>query len=137
MAHEWEVQEKFLVSNNIKPKWINANFTWGTLNHTTGQWSGAMGLIQKDEADYALFEFSCTHPRSKVAECSPGILYSPLHWLTRYPRELSPTWNLLGLFNKEYIHKSQPDLNYLKNKTQFHDFEQLTRSLHCLFFQYL
>ena len=137
IVHEWEVQEAFLVSNNIKPKWINANFTWGTLNHTTGQWSGAVGLIQKDEADYALFEFSCTHPRSKVAECSPGILYSPLHWLTRYPRELSPTWNLLGLFNKEYIHKSQPDLNYLKNKTQFHDSEQLTRSLHCLFFQYL
>ena len=98
MAWEWEVQAAFFKYNNIKPKWLNCYFTWGTLNATTGQWSGAAGKIQKDEADYAVFGFATTYPRSKVASFSPGIYYFPRHWLTRYPQELSPTWNLLGLF---------------------------------------
>ena len=100
IAWEWEIQEAFLKYNNITPHWINANYTWGTLNYTTGQWSGAVGLIQRDEADYALPLFSGTYPRSKVAAFSPGTFYSPLYWFTRYPLELPPTWNLLGLFTK-------------------------------------
>ena len=100
VAWEWEVQAAFFAFYNIKPQWINANYTWGVLNYTTGQWSGAVGLIQRDEADYAIFGFSGTYPRSKVAAFSPGINYVPFHWNTRYPLELSPTWNLLGLFTK-------------------------------------
>ena len=100
MAWEWEIQAIFFATYNIKPIWINANYTWGTLNYTTGQWSGAVGLIQRDEADYAIFGFSSTHPRSKVAAFSPGIDHNPLHWLTRYPLELPPMWNLFGLFTK-------------------------------------
>ena len=100
VAHEWEIQEAFFKYNNITPHWINCNYTWGTLNYTTGQWSGAIGLIQRDEADYALCCFSGTYPRSKVAAFSPGTQYIPYHWLTRYPLELPPTWNLLGLFTK-------------------------------------
>ena len=103
LAHEWEVQAIFFNSYNITPHWINANWTWGTLNYTTGQWSGAVGLIQRDEADYAIWGFAGTHPRSKVAAFSTGIEYSPYHWLTRYPLELTPMWNLLGLFTKGYI----------------------------------
>ena len=100
IAWEWEIQAAFFKYNNIKPQWNNANYTWGTLNYTSGQWSGAVGMIQRDEADYAICCFAATHPRSKVAAFSPGINYLPYYWLTRYPLELPPTWNLLGLFTK-------------------------------------
>ncbi len=102
VAHEWEIQAAFFKYNNITPQWINANGTWGTLDETTGQWSGAVGLIQRDEADYAICCFAGTHPRSKVAAFTPGIQYAPYHWLTRFPLELSPMWNLFGLFTKGY-----------------------------------
>ena len=103
VAWEWEIQAAFFKYNNITPHWINANYTWGLLNYTTGQWSGAVGLIQRDEADYAICCFAGTVPRSEVAAFSPGTEYAPLlHWLTRYPQELSPIWNLFGLFTKGY-----------------------------------
>ena len=101
IAYEWEIQATFFESNNIKPQWHNANWTWGTLNEIKGQWSGAVGMIQRDEADYAICCFGGTYARSKVAAFSYTD-YFPQHWLTRYPLELSPTWNLLGLFTKEY-----------------------------------
>ena len=100
IAWEWETQAAFFKYNNIEPQWFNANYTWGTLNFTTGQWSGAVGMIQRDEADYAIFGFAGTYPRSMVSAFSPGLSFSPYHWLTRYPQELPPTWNLLGLFTK-------------------------------------
>ena len=103
IAWEYEIQAAFFETNNIEPIWIDCNSTWGTLNYTTGQWSGAVGMIQRDEADYAIFGFAGTYARSKVAAFSPGIEYTPYHWLTRYPLELPPTWNLLGLFTKGYI----------------------------------
>ena len=53
IAHEWETQAAFFKYNNITPQWFNCNYTWGTLNYTTGQWSGAVGMIQRDEADYS------------------------------------------------------------------------------------
>ena len=37
MSWEWVIQAAFFKSNNINPRWINANYTWGTLNYTTGQ----------------------------------------------------------------------------------------------------
>ena len=103
LAWEWELQAAFFETNNIKPTWLNANYSWGTLNYTTGQWSGAVGMIQRDEADYAICCFTGTYARSKVAAFSAGIDYNPKHWLTRYPLELPPTWNLLGLFTKGCI----------------------------------
>ena len=102
MAREWEIQAIFFENNNIQPIWLNANNTWGLLNYTTGQWSGAVGMIQRDEADYAICCFGTTSTLSKVAAFSPTD-YAPFHWLTRYPLELPPTWNLLGLFTKGYI----------------------------------
>ena len=110
VAWEWEIQAAFFKYNNITPIWINANFTWGTLDNTTGQWSGAVGLIQRDEADYAIWGFAGTYPRSKVAAFSAGYSYSPYHWFTRYPRELTPMLNLLGLFTKVYILLTQSGL---------------------------
>ena len=102
VAYEFEIQEAFFQYNNItKCQWRNANYNWGTLNKTTGQWSGAVGMIQRDEADYAIWGFAVTHPRSRVAAFSPGVEYAPKHWLTRYPNKLPLTWNLFGLFTKE------------------------------------
>ena len=100
VSREWEIQAAFFEFNNIKPYWFNANYSWGTLNYTTGQWSGAVGMIQRDEVDYAICCFAGTYPRSKVAAFSPGIAYYPYHWFTRYPLELPLTWNLLGLFTR-------------------------------------
>ena len=99
LAHEWEIQAAFFATNNIKPIWLNANYSWGWLNDTTGLWSGACGMIQRDEADYAIWGFSHTYARSKIAAFS-ATNYRPMHWLTRYPKELAPTWNLFGLFTK-------------------------------------
>ena len=100
ISREWEIQAAFFASYNLEPTWFNANWTWGTLNYTTGQWSGAVGMIQRDEVDYAVFGFQGTYDRSTAAAFCPGMDFSPLHWLTRYPKELSPTWNLFGLFTK-------------------------------------
>ena len=103
LASEVEVQAAFFETNNIEPQWLNANWTWGTLNETTGLADGAVGMIHRDEADYAIFGFAGTYARSKVAAFTPGIEYAPYHFLTRFPQELSPTWNLLGLFTKGNI----------------------------------
>ena len=103
VCYYWEIQEAFAQYNNIKHHWING-FASGTLNYTTGQWSGAAGLVQRDEADYAINDFLGSYERSKVAAFTATSIYLPLHWITRYPQELSPTWNLLGLFTKGYNH---------------------------------
>ena len=103
VCYYWEIQEAFAQYNNIKHHWVNG-FASGTLNYTTGQWSGAAGLVQRDEADYAINDFLGSYERSKVAAFTATSIYLPLHWITRYPQELSPTWNLLGLFTKGYNH---------------------------------
>ena len=93
MAGEWEVQAAFFETNNIKPTWINNNFTI----------FGSNDMIERDEADYAICCFSGTYEGSKQTAYSPGIDYLPYYWLTRYPLELPPTWNLVKLFTKGYI----------------------------------
>ena len=99
VAWEWEIQAKFFENNNIHPHWFNCHYDWGKLSYS-GRWSGAVGMIQRDEADYAIRGFAGTYARSKVAAFTPGIEYQPLHYNTRYPNKLSPTWNLLRLFTK-------------------------------------
>ena len=79
--------------------WLD-NFLEEYMPMSTGRWSGSVGLIQRDEVDYATCCFAGTYDRSTVASFAPGI-YEPYSWFTRYPREISPTWNLVGLFTKE------------------------------------
>ena len=100
IALEWEAQAAFFKNNDITPHWIFANQTWGWLDNVTNQWTGAVGLIERDEADYAMWGFAGTYARSKVAAFSPGIKDGSQHWLTRYPLRLTPMWNLIGLFTK-------------------------------------
>ena len=99
---EWEIQDMFFKTNNIKPQWYYCNSTWGTLNETTGQWSGAVGMIQRDEADYAIDVFAVTYSRSQVAAFSPTH-FSPRSWITKFPEKLSPMWNLFGLFTEVFL----------------------------------
>ena len=115
LALEWEIQAAFFETNNIKPIFLNANFTWGWYDNITDQWTGAVGMIERDEVDYAIFGFAGTYGRSKVAAFCPGIDYLPFHLLTRYPLELSPTWNLIGLFTKGCIYKYDLKLNHNLN----------------------
>ena len=114
-SYEWEIQAAFFETNNIKPIFLNANFTWGWYDNITDQWTGAVGMIERDEVDYAIFGFAGTYGRSKVAAFCPGIDYLPFHLLTRYPLELSPTWNLIGLFTKGCIYKYDLKLNHNLN----------------------
>ena len=39
----------------------------------------------------------CTHERSTVVQCNPGIQYFPVYYWSRYPLELSKLWNLKNL----------------------------------------
>ena len=101
VSFEWEIQAAFFKNNKIIPHWIDSNYTWGWFDNITNQWTGSVGKIERDEVDYAICCFGGTYGRIQVAAFSPAIQYLPYHWLTRYPLELPPTWNLLGLFTKE------------------------------------
>ena len=98
IAYEWEIQAEFFEFYNITPIWVNSNYTWGSVDYTTGQWSGGVGQVQRDEVDYAIWGYSGTYGRSTVAEFSAPTNFKPLHWLTRYPLQVAPTWNLFKLF---------------------------------------
>ena len=88
-------------------------------------------MIQRDEADYAIHSFAGTYPRSKVAAFSPGINFAPSYWLTRYPLELPPTWNLLGLFTK--VLKSTNEISRIGLKIYF-NFNNLSSMFGCGYF---
>ncbi len=102
VADYWELEDMFLKINNVKPEWIwiRSN-NKGILNETTGQWSGAVGLIQRDEADYAVKNYFPSYTMGKVAVLTPSWYY-PLHWVT-CRKKVSPMWNLLGLFTKVLV----------------------------------
>ena len=58
--------------NNIIPEWIWIRRTdKGLLNETTGQWSGGVGNIQRDEADYAVKKYIPSYTMSQVVAFSP------------------------------------------------------------------
>ena len=130
VAAYWELEDMFLKINKIKPEWIKIDYhynfkqynltkqltehDYSLLNETTGQWSGAVGLIQRDQADYAVKNHIPSYNMSKVAVPSP-TLYAPLHWVTNR-REVSPIWNLFGLFTKVLL--SLKCFNFVKNESK-------------------
>ena len=119
VVHEWEIHRAFFETCNIKPIWLNANQSWGWFDNVTNTWTGATGMIERDEADYAIWGFAFTYGRSKVAAFSPSIDYLPFHWLTRYPQKLSPTLNLFGLFTKGY----NSQINFINLYCISHEYE--------------
>ena len=55
--------------------------------------------IERDEADIATpFNYACFLERGTVGVCSPGSLYLPMYWYSKYPEPKSPVWNLVNIF---------------------------------------
>ena len=61
-----------------------------------------MFQIEKNEADFIGYGgVSCTFGRSKVGLCSPGVIYGPMFFFSRYPLEKTKLWNLTKLLTFE------------------------------------
>ena len=104
IAYQWEIQKAFLENNNIRPHWIDTGYNSTIYNATTGKWSGAIGLIQSDNIDLSVTPYidsQNAHHLAATCHFTPGISLYTFHWITRWPQELSLTWNLLYLFPKE------------------------------------
>ena len=46
LSDEYEILKTFFSKFNIKPTWINCNYTWGVFDDETGYWTGAVGQVQ-------------------------------------------------------------------------------------------
>ena len=44
--HDRDILKSFFANYNIKPKWINCNYTWGWFDEETGHWTGAVGQVK-------------------------------------------------------------------------------------------
>ena len=45
LSVEYEILKSFFSKFNIKPTWINCNYTWGWFDDETGHWTGAVGQV--------------------------------------------------------------------------------------------
>ena len=45
-SDQFEILKSFFANYNIKPTWINCNYTWGLFDDETGQWTGAVGQVK-------------------------------------------------------------------------------------------
>ena len=45
LSYEFEMFESFFLKHNIKPSWINCNYTWGWFDNETDLWTGAVGQV--------------------------------------------------------------------------------------------
>ena len=46
LSDEYEILKTFFSKFNIKPTWINCNYTWGLFDDETGHWTGAVGQVE-------------------------------------------------------------------------------------------
>ena len=46
ISYEYEILKTFFTKFNVKPTWINCNYTWGWFDDETGQWTGAVGQVE-------------------------------------------------------------------------------------------
>ena len=44
-------------------------------------------------------DYNCNHERTTVALCASGLTYLPQYWFSKYPSEVSPTWNIVKVFD--------------------------------------
>ena len=106
----WEVQAAFFKQNNIQPHWFNASIP-DRFNETTG-YTGYLGMIERDEVDYAVVPSVNTAERNNYFAPSAPYQFAPDYFFTRYPLELSPLWNLTGLFTKAQEFTNKLDLAF-------------------------
>ena len=45
-SHDWEILKSFFSNYNVKPTWINCNYSWGWFDDETGHWTGATGQVE-------------------------------------------------------------------------------------------
>ena len=45
MSQTWEVFSLFFSHHNIKPNWLNCDFSWGWYDEELGGWTGCMGKV--------------------------------------------------------------------------------------------
>ena len=45
--------------------------------------SDPLSQLEADTADLAVSNFLCTHSRTLVALCLPGVSYQPVYWFSR------------------------------------------------------
>ena len=45
-SDEYEILKTFFSKFNIRPTWINCNYTWGVFDDETGHWTGAVGQVE-------------------------------------------------------------------------------------------
>ena len=46
ISHEYTILKSFFSKFNIKPRWINCNYTWGWFDDEAGHWTGAIGQVE-------------------------------------------------------------------------------------------
>ena len=44
--YDRDILKSFFANYNIKPTWINCNYTWGWFDDETGQWTAAVGQVK-------------------------------------------------------------------------------------------
>ena len=66
-------------------------YTYGTLNTTTGEWSGVIGLVVNKEADFSIVGVSLTETRSHFIDICPTTLSINRLYMRKPLRSLS--WN--------------------------------------------
>ena len=45
ISQNWEVLSSFFDIQNIAPRWLNCNYTWGHYQEEEGGWTGCMGKV--------------------------------------------------------------------------------------------
>ena len=45
-SYEFEILKSFFLKYNIKPTWINCNYTWGWFDDEARHWTGAVGQVE-------------------------------------------------------------------------------------------
>ncbi|KAL7640260.1 UNVERIFIED_CONTAM: hypothetical protein RMT77_009674 [Armadillidium vulgare] len=71
---------------------------WGIPNND-GSWSGMIGMVQRNEADFALGPFGLTDSRSKIVEFSTPILIDYYRILVKRPNLQRDPWVFLNPFS--------------------------------------
>ena len=46
LPYEFEILASFFSNYNVKPDWINCNYTWGWYDNETDSWTGAIGQVE-------------------------------------------------------------------------------------------
>ena len=46
ISYEFVILKSFFSKFNIKPTWINCNFTFGWFDYEAGHWTGAVGQVE-------------------------------------------------------------------------------------------